>query len=251
MAIQKTEGILLRRHDLRETSIILTFYTRGFGKIKGIVRGVRGPRGQFGGGAMEIFSLDEIVFYERKSSDIYTISQCDLIEFFSPVRGSLEKLSYAMYMTELVDSIANLGERNEEAFDLLLNSLKLLSADASPKRAARIFEIKLLYIMGLMPSMGICAGCGCKVEAGSRFSFVHGGLICRECSRSERQTQQILPGTVKFIEYVLSSPFEKAARIKVAMAVGKELETVLRRFLDYHIERRLKTVQFIREIEGR
>ena len=78
MAIQKTEGILLRRQDLRETSLILTFYTRDFGKVKGIVRGVRGPRSACGGGNMEIFALDEVVFYERRKSDIFTISQCDL-----------------------------------------------------------------------------------------------------------------------------------------------------------------------------
>lgn len=251
MAIQKTEGILLRRQDLRETSIILTFYTRGFGKVKGIVRGVRGPRGQSGGAALEIFSLDEIVFYERKRSDIFTISQCDLVDYFSPVRESLEKLSYATYMAELTDSVTSLGDRNDDAFELLLDSLRLLSADASPKRAARIFEIKLLYLMGLMPSMEVCAGCGGKVEPGSRFSVTHGGLICKECAKSDRQTHPILPGTAKFIEHVLSSPFDRAARVKVAAAVGKELETILRRFLDYHIERRLKTVQFIREIEGR
>ena len=249
MAIQKSEGILLRRQDLRETSIILTFYTRGFGKIKGIVRGVRGPRGQYGGGALEIFSLDEIVFYERKRSDIYTISQYDLINFFNPIRESLEKLSYAMYLAELIDSVTSLADPNDDAFELLLNSLKLLEADASPRRVARIFEIKLLYLFGLMPSMELCSACGRKAEEAGRFSIIHGGLICKECCRTEKETLPILPGTAKFIEHVLSSPFDRAARVKVAMAVGKELESILRRFLDYHIERRLKTVQFIREIE--
>lgn len=251
MAIQKTHGILLRRQDLRETSIILTFYTRGFGKIKGIVRGVRGPRGYAGGGALEVISLDEIVFYERRSGDIYTISQCDLVDYFDPVRRSLDKLSYASYMAELLDSITAAADRNDEAFDLLYNSLKLLSDDASPRRSARIFEIKILYLMGLMPSMDACAGCGGDVAQGPRFSFVRGGLVCKECARSDRQSQPILPGTAKFIEHVLTAPFEKASRIKVAAPVGRELETILRRFLDYHIERRLKTVQFIREIEGR
>lgn len=249
MAIQKSEGILLRRQDLRETSIILTFYTRGFGKIKGIVRGVRGPRGQFGGGALEIFSLDEIVFYERRRSDIYTISQCDLVNFFNPIRESLEKLSYAMYMAELIDSVTSLADPNGDAFELLLNSLKLLEADASPKRVARIFEIKLLYLLGLMPSMEICAGCGAKIDIPARFSIARGGLICKECFQAERDARPILPGTAKFIEHVLSSPFDRASRVKVAMPVGKELESILRKFLDYHIERRLKTVQFIREIE--
>ena len=250
MSIQKTKGILLRRQDLRETSLILTFYTRDFGKIKGIVRGVRGPRSSIVGGAnMEIFALDEVVFYERRRSDIFTISQCDLLEFFAPLRESLEKLAYASYLVELLDSVTVLGDKNPEAFDLLLNSLRLLAGECSTKRVARIFEIKLLHLLGLMPTLERCANCGSAVDGGGRFSFRHGGLICKKCLQSDREARPILQGTVKFIEHIRALPFERVARIKVASEVGHELERILRKFLDYHIERRLKTVEFLKVIE--
>jgi DNA repair protein RecO (recombination protein O) len=250
MAIQKSQGILLRRQDLRETSIILTFYTRSFGKIRGIVRGVRGPRGQFGGGALEIAALDDLVFYERRRSDIYTVSQCDLVEYFSPLRGSLDRLSYAAYMAELMDSVTSLGDADEAAFDLLHKSLKLLCEEASPRRVARIFEIKLLFLMGLMPSMGRCASCGSDAGASPRFSYMHGGIVCGKCAGRDAGTSAIMPGTIRFIEHILQAPFEMAGRVKVAEPVGRELEKILRRFLDHHIERRLKTVEFIKETEG-
>jgi hypothetical protein len=35
--------------------------------------------------------------------------------------------------------------------------------------------------------------------------------------------------------------------VKVAAGVGHELERILRKFLDYHIERRLRTVDFLKE----
>ena len=44
MAIQKSEGIVLRRASLRETSLILTFYSKDFGKMKCILPGVTGYR---------------------------------------------------------------------------------------------------------------------------------------------------------------------------------------------------------------
>jgi DNA repair protein RecO (recombination protein O) len=249
MAIQKTEGILLRRQDLRETSLILTFYTRDFGKIKGIVRGVRGPQSTCGGGNLEIFALDEVVFYERRRSDIFTVSQCDLIEFFAPVRESLEKLAYAAYLVELLDSVTALGDKNTEAFDLLLNSLRLLSGDCSTKRVVRIFEIKLLHLLGLMPTLEACVNCNGAVDANSRFSFRHGGLICKKCFKSDIYARPILQGTVNFIEHIRSLSFERVARVKVASEVGHELERILRKFLDFHIERRLKTVEFLKLIE--
>lgn len=248
MPIQKSEGIILRRQSLRETSLILTFFTKDFGKIKGIVRGVRGMRAEgCGGGNMEIFSLDEVVFYERKKSDLYTVSQCDLVDFFNPIRESLEKLSYASYIIELLDSVTSLSDKNRLVFDLLLNSLKLLAGESSARRVTRIFEIKLLHLLGLMPTMEMCAACGSRISQSAKFSMRHGGLICAKCFGEDAQSSPILQGTVKFIEHIRNSNFEKVARVKVSANVGKELEEILRKFLSYHIERRLKTLEFIRE----
>lgn len=218
--------------------------------MKGIVRGVRGHRAQFGGASLEIFAHDDIVFYERKKGDIFTISQCDLLEYFGRAREDLEKLSQAAYLIELLDSVTTLGDKSEDVFDLLLNSLKMLSSDASPKRVARIFEIKLLNLMGLMPSLDQCANCGGAIDSASRFSFINGGLICKKCVTADRNAVSVMQGTVKFIEHIRSYPFEKVARIKVASEVGRELEHLLRKFLDYHIERRLKTVEFLKDIKS-
>lgn len=249
MPIQKSDAIVLRRQDLRETSLIITLFTKDFGKIKGIVRGVRGPHAQYGGGSLEIFAHDEVVFYDRKKADVFTISQCDLLEFFDPIRQSLERLAYANYIIELLDSVTSLGDTNQCVYDLLLNSLTLLSGQASPKRVARIFEIKLLGLLGMMPTLTTCAFCGKRIEVDAKFSVAHGGLICKSCLDKDSNALPIMAGTVKFIEHIRSLPFEKVERIKVANTVGRELESVLRKFLDYHIERRLKSVEFIREIE--
>jgi len=250
MAIQKTQAIVLRRQDVRETSVVLTLFTRDFGKIKGILRGVRGARTEgSGGAALEILSHDQIVFYERKKGDISTVSQCDLLNFFNHIRSSLERLAYASYIAELLDSVTNLYDKNEEVFDLVLNSLMLMSGDSSPKRVARIFEIKLLHLLGIMPTMEVCAGCGGKTDTDAKFSVRSGGLLCKDCLGDDYQARSILAGTARFIEHITKFPFEKLERVKVAEAVGKELESILREFLDYHIERRLRTLEFIKEIE--
>lgn len=251
MPIQRTTGILLRRQDLRETSIILTFYTRDFGKIKGIVRGVRGPRALgHGGAAHEPFALDDIVFYERKANEIYTISQCDLADYFGALRGSLAKLAHATYMIELLDSVTGLVDPHQEVFDLALNCLRLLETEPEASRAARIFEIKLLSLLGIMPRLGMCAHCGAPVDQAARFSFRHGGLICMPCFPADRAAAPVMPGTVKFIEHIQCLPFEKVARVTVSDVMGQELALILRRFLEYHVDRKLNTVNFLRSIEA-
>ena len=250
MAINKTGAIVLRTRELRETSIIATFYTGSFGKISGVLKGVRGARAQYAGGALELFALDEIVFYERKGSDLFLISQCDLVNFFAVVRKDLARLAHAAYLVELLDSLVPLGDRNQAIFDLLLNSLGLLCGSSSPRRVARIFEIRLLALLGLMPAIGSCAGCGKGVFEPSRFSFRSGGLLCEGCAASDRASVPILKGTVEFMKHIVSSDFDRVSRIKVSEKVGKEVEAVLRRFLDYHIERRLNTLEFLASISS-
>jgi DNA repair protein RecO (recombination protein O) len=251
MSIQKTEAILLRRQDLRETSLVATFYTRDFGKIKGVMKGVRGMRAPCGTSALEIFARDEIVFYERRHSEFYTVSQCDLIDFFPSIRADLIRLAHASYLVELLDSVTVLGDRNAAAFELLLNSLDLMAGEASPRRIARVFEIRLLSLLGMMPAVEQCVNCGARPSGWAAFSFKEGGVLCERCFRpeSDRDARRISLGTVKFIERVKSSPFGMVSRIKVSQDVGTELEMILRRFLDYHIERRLRTLKFLKDIQ--
>ncbi|MGB2705285.1 MAG: DNA repair protein RecO [Candidatus Omnitrophota bacterium] len=248
MAVQKTQGFVLRKQDLRETSIILTVYTRDFGKLKLISKGVRAPEARFVS-AYELLALDDIVFYERKKRSLFFLSQCDLVNYFPKVRESLERLSYAVYFAEFLDAATSACDRNTRIYELLLNSLFLLSSKASPKRVARIFEIKFLSILGLMPRLKTCAACDRAVEKeGVRFSFSSGGVLCEGCFAKDKNAKPVLAGTVNFIAHIEDLPFERIKHIKVSKRVGVEVERLLRGFINYHLDIRLKSMEFIGKV---
>lgn len=247
MPIIQTDAILLKKFELRETSLLLDFYTRESGKIKGVIKGVRNPQPQFGS-LFEVFTLDRIVFYERKNKDIFTISQCELIDFFPELRKDLERMGYALYYTELIESAVG-GEKNREIFDLLLNSLKFLSKEGSAKRITRVFEIKLLKELGLMPRLKTCINCGNRISPDkARFSIKDGGMLCGQCVKIDLRARSVLPGTVNFIDCVAETPMERVSRIKVSKDVGREVENILREFFAFHIDRRFKTIEFMKEV---
>ena len=248
MAILRTEAILLHKQDLRETSLIVTFITRSSGKIKGIMRGVRGPRAMAAAASLELGALDEIVFYERKRGGIFTVSQCDLIDIFPDVRASLERMAQSYYMLELLDAITETGEPNAAIFGLLKDSLGLLSAEARPDRISRIFEIKLLSILGFTPHIGACVGCGGPTGDGVKFSFRSGGAVCIKCVQHHRDAISTLPDTIEFMSRTASSPLAAASRHTAAPKVEADLESLLRKMIDHQLERPLKTVRFLREI---
>ena len=247
MAIQTTDGVVLKKHDLRESSLVLTFFTRDFGKISGVIKGVRGPRAQLGA-TPQLFSLDRIVFYESKRRNLSVISQCDLKDFFDPIRKDLEKSVYAKYFLELVDSLSAEYDKSEEVFRLLVDSLQFLCTPASTKRAARIFEIRLLNLVGLMPELVACVNCENKTTGAVKFSFCLGGILCENCFNKDKTALNISRGTINFIEHVKDSLYQKASRIKVSMRVGMELEAILRKFVDYHLQGKLKTMEFLTKV---
>ena len=125
MAIQKTEAILLKKKDFRETSFILTFFTKDFGKIDGILKGARGVRPRSDANPI-FFSLDQVVFYEKKLGGISIISQCETQEVFLNILKEWARTSSAYYMLELADVFTEAGDKSEDVFDSLYNSFRFL-----------------------------------------------------------------------------------------------------------------------------
>ena len=257
MAIHTTDAIVLRKHNIRETSLMGVFYTRDFGKIRGLIKGARGPRGTLGY-QVQIFTLNRIVFYDCRRSGVHTVSQCDLLDFFESIREDILRTSYACYFIELIDAFTEDKDASssEKIYNLLLNSLELLKTKASPKRISRILEIKLLMVSGLMPRLDKCVLCDKPIDFRhskadkARFSYKSGGLICQGCLKEDSDSCRILPGTAHFIDHVGRAPYEKAAMIKVSKGVGIELEEIMKKFLDYHLDRQIKSLEFLRKIEG-
>ncbi|MBU1084141.1 MAG: DNA repair protein RecO [Candidatus Omnitrophota bacterium] len=245
MAVQKTEGIILRKYDLRETSYILVFYTRDFGKVKGVRKGVRNPSPQFAGD-LEIFTECEVLFYKRKKKGLDLISRCEALKTFLPIRKDIEKLTYANYFIELVDAVSNDNDKNEELYDILSGSLSMLAGGASPKRIARIFELKLLSAIGFQPQLEECGKCGAPAGAGFRFDVTGGGIVCPRCGGTGIKMSL---GTINFMRKVISSGIARTSVIRVTKDVGKEAEKVLRSFLMYQMNKPIRSLSFLDRLE--
>ena len=67
MPTEKAIALVLRVVEFSETSSIVTLLTREFGKVRGLAKGARRPKGPFES-ALDLLSLCRIVFL-RKSSD--------------------------------------------------------------------------------------------------------------------------------------------------------------------------------------
>lgn len=245
---QKAEGIILRKYPLRETSYILVIYTKEFGKLRGVIKGVRGPRSSFGGD-LEIFSKCEVLFYKKKRNPLDLITQCEMLEFFLPVRKDLKRITYANYFLELVDITSSDYDVNEELYRTLEKGLRMLSSSSSARRVSRIFELKFLASLGLSPNLSGCASCGKPAEEAHFFSAKEGGVLCASCRGKDASSFKVSMGTINFMRKIQASEMAKTSIIKVSKEVGKETERALKRFLAYYINRPIKSLRFLESLE--
>ncbi|MFA5116442.1 MAG: DNA repair protein RecO, partial [Candidatus Omnitrophota bacterium] len=180
MAICKTQALTLRTFDFRETSLIANFYTRDFGKVSGLLKGIRTDPRKFAS-TLEPFSSNEIIFYRKRNDTLHLVSQCDLNDNFIQLRGSIEKVTLASLMMELVDALVPVEDANTDIFDLAMNCLKAMCNTFDVDKIATIFKIKILALSGFKPHFDSCISCGGKVLGEAKFSISLGGLICAGC----------------------------------------------------------------------
>lgn len=247
MAIQTTEAVVLSRKDFRETSILATFYTKGFGKIKGIVKGIRAERSKYGSAA-ELFTLNKIVFYEKSKSEFNNITQCDLIDGLFGIRKYLSAIAYAAYISELADLLTEPNEADEEIFELLRRSLKLLSEKEDPIKVTRIFEMRFLANLGFAPTFENCNNCGSDISQKAKFSFRYGGMLCERCLRLDANAQAITRGTVQTLSHIKNSTLDSLMKFKISKSIENELGTLVEKLVASHLEKPPKTKKFIREV---
>jgi len=242
--IVKTEGIVLKTFDFRETSRIATFFTRDFGKVKGILKGIRRDPKKFGS-SIEKFSVNDIVYYQHRNNDIHLVSHCDMKDFFLGRHLDLERMTAASYASELIDTLMPAEEQNLEIYNLMRVFLKCLQTTADVGKLVQTFQIKILSLSGFQPHLETCVSCCKNVADAPRFSLALGGLLCGVCKDSHGEAALISLGAVASILHIQKNNWEAALRLRMEPFIKKELKYVLNHFLAFHLERDLRSTRFL------
>ncbi len=250
MPIRKTEAIVLRSRDWSKSSKIVTFYTRLFGKVKGVAKGAKRPKNKFGS-SLEPFSVLTLIFYEKEGRGLQIISEGTLKESFQEIRENLSRMAYASYLSELVDRGVRGKEEARGLFQLLFTSFRLLKEGVEPRLVARAFELHLLRILGYRPHLTDCVSCRHKAEGkGLKFSSHLGGILCFRCGNNHRGTISISSDLLPLMRQLGRMELTKLERLKVSNNLQEGLETLLRDYITFLYEGELKSVKFLEQLSA-
>lgn len=179
-------GIVLEQQDYRNHDVILKVFTKEYGVISFVARGIRTSKSK-NASACSLFCESWFYFDFRENNELQSLKIAEKNDFFYRIYESLEKQVIASLLCETIKKCN--PESREEAYDLLKKSLHFLNVDENPFCVLGLFMAKMNLLSGIRPQIDCCVRCqhATKIIA---LSIYDGGFVCPDCF--EKQKDQIL-----------------------------------------------------------
>ena len=140
----KTQGLVLRVTEYRDSDAILSVLTREQGLMTFKARGVRSRRSQIKS-ACQLLAFSEFTVLERQG--YYTVSEAVCIEMFQPMRNDIELLSLCSYFAQAAELLSQQDVNDGEVLSLTLNAIYALCKLKRPQPLVKAaFELRMMVI---------------------------------------------------------------------------------------------------------
>lgn len=183
MSINRSEAVVLRARKVRDTSKIVVFFTKRFGKVSAMAKGSLRPKSKFGS-SLELLTHSLIIYYAKENRNVHTLSHSETLNPFTDIKADFARLAYASVAVEILERFAPPEEPNEDLFDLAILTLREFDAAAREELEVILasYLLKLLHLVGYGPSLSTCVKCGKEIgDGGVSFGLLSGGVLCGTC----------------------------------------------------------------------
>ncbi|MDB4743149.1 DNA repair protein RecO [Planctomicrobium sp.] len=246
MSSEKSDAIVIRQADFSESSRVLTLFTRDFGKISCLAKGVKRLKTAFEG-SLDLLSECRVVFIHKQSSGLDLLTEAQLIKRFKPSPKSLTHLYGGFYIAELLNALTEESDPHPELYQAAADALFILSSESPPDTAIFRFELIALREIGQLPDFETCTICQSEIILGdhSRFWVSESGLICSRCGHSEYQQTEIQSGAIAVIRKLLDGNVDTLNRLTLSDQQRRDIRKLLTSAISSILGRRPKTTKLL------
>jgi DNA repair protein RecO (recombination protein O) len=248
MSSEKAAAIVLRTVDFSETSLVVTFFTREFGKIGALAKGARRLKNPFES-ALDVLTHCRIVFLHKSSEALDLVTEAKLLRRFRPDRRNLAGLYAGYYVAELLGELTDENDPHPELFDLADETLEALAAADAVHRWLARFELGALRLLGHVPSLDRCAECGTPIESAGRIAFgaIHGGVLCKECRAGKTQVVSVSAGVLRTMAQLADTRGQAWRRIQLDPRLLGQMRGVLNHYFINLLGRKPRMYEHLHE----
>ena len=245
MPLKESEAVVLRSYPLREADLLVTFFTRAEGKVRGVARSAKKSKRRFGG-ALEPLTVVKVYWEDRERHELSRIDSCEILD--SPLTSAVDypRAVALGHVAELLDELLPDREANDAIFRLTLSVLRTLRAGAI-WMPLTYFELWLTRLTGFLPELGECVVCGNPLN-GSR-AYYHAmvdGLMCQDDKRLA--SSEMTPESRALAAEMFRAPVDSLAQQVWPKSKAADLRKCLVQILERHLEKKLVTAGMLEKL---
>jgi DNA repair protein RecO (recombination protein O) len=234
-------ALVLSTVDYGDADRLVTLFTQGRGKLTAFAANARKSQRRFAGALMP-FTLVDARLVERRG-DTVRMDSADIQQGFMQVRGDLPRIARALYAVELGRELVRDHEPHPQLFEELVEYLTLLDRNEAGPTSLLAFELRALALAGLMPRFEPCSLCGAPPFDRPLFDPAHGGAVCGACRPRAPHGLAVQPEVLAALAAI-----QRGDRTVQPRDVRTRSRELLNVFIDHHLGRKLKSVDFMAQV---
>ncbi len=231
MPLHESDSIILKTYPLAEADRIVVFFSRDYGKMRGVANGVRRLKSRFGA-SLEPLARSKVAFFQKENRELVRIRSSELIDSPMKLFEDYDRAVMAGHVAELVDRFLPDHDVQDAVFRLFELARRALISGCELELVRSYFEVWMLRLAGVFPNMFTCVTCGEQLRAGEHRVLLSGltSVACGPCGAN--QGTEVPPTTIAALHWILTTPLDR----EVAGPDGAGLEH-LRQLNKFWIER--------------
>jgi len=147
-----SESLILQTYPFQEADLIVSFFTRDHGKLRGVARRARKPKSSFGAG-LERLSHATVSYYQKENRELVNLNSCELLHSQFALASNFEKSIALDYLAEVSEQLLPPQETNERHFRLLLAVLEYPRDGGDVWTAVTYFALWAVRLAGFLPDL--------------------------------------------------------------------------------------------------
>jgi DNA repair protein RecO (recombination protein O) len=256
-----SETIVLRTYPLKEADLVVSFLTRDQGKLRGVAKRARRPKGGFGAG-LERLSHVRMAYFQRETRELVNLDSCELIRSQFGLVSDYWAGVALDYFAEVAEQLLPSAEPNERFFRLLLAVLDFLQPHTGGEpaavgrawRAITYYSLWAVRLSGWLPELHVCLSCGSMLDDPASperayFGRLQAGLICGHCRRLQGagSSWELSVESRGLAAEMLRTPVAQISKTNWDQRTASDLRRFLVQQIESHAERKLMTAPLLLE----
>jgi DNA repair protein RecO (recombination protein O) len=238
MPLKSSEAVVLRTYPLREADLLVTFFTRAEGKVKGVAKSAKRSQKRFGG-ALEPLTCVRVYWQDREGSDLARLDSCETL--LSPLAAPMDypRAVALAHVAEMLDELLPEREPNDSVFRLAWGVLQELE-DSAIWIPVTYFDLWMMRLLGFLPPLDECIECGRQLAAApAYYHALRDGLVCAEHSRLASSEMSV--ESRQLAALMFRNPVDYFTADQLPPSRLADLRKFLMQIIHRHLDRKLHT----------